>query len=193
MAMDLDKLGVFDDLEQKLNLNEPITRGEYITLIYRANNAIRRKQDRIYLAANYDPQFTDIDSSHPAYKYVQAFANAGFSVGYEDNTFKPDQFLTREEMVVLKVVVNGDSPHKNQSTSNAFNFNDFEELEPKYRSYFFQAKVTRGQDDSVSRAFGNIRLLKPKQPVLGYEAVATIWRFKFSPTAKEVVEKLGKN
>ena len=43
--------------------------------------------------------FSDINQNHPAYKYVQAFVNAGFAVGYEDKAFKPDQAITREEMI----------------------------------------------------------------------------------------------
>ena len=108
-------------------------------------------------------------------------------MGYEDNTFKPDQFLTREEMIVLKVVVNGDLPKK--TNNNVFKFTDYEEIDPRYTGYIFRSYFS---PNTVTRAFGNTRLLKPKQNVLGYEAVASIWQFNLSPTAKEVVEKLEK-
>ncbi len=176
MIMDLDKLGVFDNLYWDFNLLEPITRGQFITLLYFANNAVRSEEYHIRLAPAYDPGLTDIDSSHPAYKYVQAVANAGYSVGYEDNTFKPDQPITREEMIGTKVPLDAGAGHHDH---NIWNFSDYEEIDSKFRDdiYIDSFLKRKGKGSNIQRAFGSIKSFKPNQAVWGYEAAATLWQF----------------
>jgi subtilisin family serine protease len=43
-------------------------------------------------------KFTDVDSDHWAYNYVQAVARTGIFSGYGDGTFKPDQPINRGEL-----------------------------------------------------------------------------------------------
>ncbi len=176
MIIDLKKRGVFDNLYWDFNLLEPITRGEYITLLYYANNALRPSPKQIRLAPAYDPNFTDIDSSHPAYKYVQALANAGYSVGYEDNTFKPDQSITREEMIGTKVPLDIGTPEKRDY--NDWDFSDYEQIDPKFKSDINgDTKINGDRGSNIQRAFGSIKSFKPKQAVWGYEAAASVWQF----------------
>ena len=177
MIMDLKNLGVFDNLGKDFNLLEPITRGEYMALLYYANNAIRSQENHLRLAPAFDPGFSDIDSSHPNYKYVQALANAGYSVGYPDNTFKPDQPITREELIGTKVPL--DIGTKEDRDNNEGEFSDYEQIDRKFKSdinwdiYF----VVGEKGSNTARAFGSIKSFKPQQPVWGYEAVATLWQF----------------
>lgn len=42
--------------------------------------------------------YTDVDNKHWAFKYIQAVSQTGIFSGYEDNTFKPNQILTRAEL-----------------------------------------------------------------------------------------------
>lgn len=177
MAMDLEKLGVFDSLDEDFNLLKPITRGEYITLLYLANNAVRSQKNHIRLAPANNPGFTDINSQHRSYKYVQAFAHSGHAVGYPDQTFKPDQPITREEM--MGTIVPLGSYETRRHSHNIWGFNDFDQIDPKfkrdvYADYFSKAI---GKGSNIQRAFGNIKSFKPKEPVLGYEAVGSVWQF----------------
>ncbi len=176
MAMDLEKLGVFNNLDEDFNLLEPITRGEYITLLYLANNAVRSQENHIRLAPANDPGFTDINSQHRAYKYVQAFAHSGHSVGYPDKTFKPDQPITREEMIGIKQPLDAGTQ---KTANNIWRFNDFDQIDAKFKpdiyiDYFIKKK---GKGSNIQRAFGSIKSFKPKEPVLGYEAVGSVWQF----------------
>ncbi len=176
MIMDLKNRGVFDNLGWDFNLLEPITRGEYMAILYYANNAIRSQKNHLRLAPAYDPGFTDIDSSHPAYKYVQALANAGYSVGYPDNTFKPDQPITREELIGTKVPL--DIGTKGDRDSNDWDFSDYEQIDRKFKSDInWDYKIDGDKGSNIQRAFGSIKSLKPKQSVWGYEAAATLWQF----------------
>ncbi|MEL6440437.1 MAG: S-layer homology domain-containing protein [Cyanobacteria bacterium J06621_8] len=177
MAMDLAKLGIFDNLGKDFQLLEPITRGEYIALLYYANNAIRSQKNHIRLAPANDPGFTDINAQHPAYKYVQAFAHSGHSVGYPDNTFKPDQPITREEMIGIKEPLDAGTPK--HTDHNIWRFNDFEQIDPKFYRFIYIDHFIRnkGEGSNIQRAFGNIKSFKPKEPVFGYEAIGSLWQF----------------
>lgn len=180
MIMDLKNLGVFDNLSWDFNLLEPITRGECMALIYYANNAVRSQANHLRLAPSYDPGFTDIDSSHPTYKYVQALANAGYSVGFPDNTFKPDRPITREELIGIKVPL--DIGTQEDKDDNEWDFNDYEQIDSKFKSdinwdNYIVGEKGRNKGSNIERAFGSIKSLKPKQEVWGYEAAATLWQF----------------
>ncbi len=196
MIMDLQKLGVFDNLYWDFNAIEPITRGQYTALLYYAQNAIMPPDHRIRLAPGYNPGLTDIDSSHPAYKYVQAFANARFFVGYEDNTFKPDQPITHEEMIATKFLIDSGREWE-PFNSNQWGFNDWEQIDKKYTGYIVADKLYCYELEEVTdpntpcsnilRAFGNIDYFNPQQAVFGYEAAATLWRFGSGSHDSEVV------
>ena len=177
MIIDLKNLGVFDNLGWDFNLLEPITRGECMALIYYANNAVRSEENHLRLAPSFDPGFTDIDSSHPAYKYVQALANAGYSIGYPDNTFKPDQPITREELIGIKVPLDiGTQEYRDR---NDWDFNDYEQIDRKFKSdiNYDDDRIQGEKGSNIQRAFGSIKSFKPKQAVWGYEAAATLWQF----------------
>jgi hypothetical protein len=45
--------------------------------------------------------FVDVQPTHWAYEYISMAADAGWIVGYEDGTFRPNQHITRAEAVTL--------------------------------------------------------------------------------------------
>lgn len=69
-----------------------ITRAEFVKLMTDTFN--------IPAATNGETAFTDI-SSHWAKDYIAAFTQAGYISGYLDNTFRPDNNITRAEAVVI--------------------------------------------------------------------------------------------
>lgn len=187
MVLNLEKLGVFDNLDWNFNLLEPITRGQFLALLYYANNAIRDSDDHIRLAPSHQTSFTDIDTSHPMYKYVRAFDNAGFSVGYPNKTFKPDQPITREETIGIKLPVDEGTPNSNIVDSNPWKFSDIDRVDPKFVPYLHRDYVTGYPN--IKRAFGKLKSFKPKQEVYGYEAAGMVSQFK-QHNAEKAVEKL---
>lgn len=46
-------------------------------------------------------QFSDVSSSHWASGYINAVAERGYFIGYENDTFRPDQQITRAEIASL--------------------------------------------------------------------------------------------
>ncbi|MCG3087952.1 S-layer homology domain-containing protein [Sporosarcina cyprini] len=51
-----------------------------------------------------DPGFKDVSKSHPYYRYIAALVEAGIISGYEDNTFRPGDSLTRAQMAKILVL-----------------------------------------------------------------------------------------
>jgi len=171
---ELAQLKVFEDVGTEFKPLEPIKRGEYIIWLYKAYNAMHPAEKQIRMAPGYKVTFTDIDAKHVAYKYVQAFANAGFSVGYDAKTFKADQPLTREEMIAIKHGVDGGQFY----STTAPHFSDAAQIDKRFLPAVYADEI---MDDgphgsNAMRAFGAVKALKPKEPVLRYEAAGTLWQ-----------------
>lgn len=176
MINDLAQLKVFDEEGKQFKPTEPITRGQYIIWLYKAYNAQHDASKLIRMSPSYTLPFTDLPSTHPSYKYVQALTNAGFSVGYDAKTFKPDKPLTREEMIALKHGVDGNELYSTTTPG----FSDDAQIDKKFLPALY-ADYSIFNDDgprggNVARAFGSIKSLKPKAPVLRYEAAGTLWQ-----------------
>ncbi|MEM8810445.1 MAG: S-layer homology domain-containing protein [Cyanobacteria bacterium P01_G01_bin.38] len=197
MILDLATLGVFEEMGEDFKLLDPITRGQFLKLLYYANNAVRDSERHIRLAPVFDPEFSDINEEHPAYQFVQAFASAGYSVGYQDGTFKPDQVLTREELVGIKVPVDSTKIRSIPSNYDRIKeFNDVDQISEEFAEYIYHdTQVDGEQGGNIDRAFGSVKSFKPAQPVLGYEAAAAMWEFaqpgSVSDTAVEAIESLA--
>ncbi|MBC7343046.1 MAG: S-layer homology domain-containing protein, partial [Clostridia bacterium] len=69
-----------------------ITRAQFCALVARALNL---------QASSSAPSFKDVSGSYWAAKEIQAAAQAGIVKGYTDGTFKPDQFINREQLAAM--------------------------------------------------------------------------------------------
>jgi hypothetical protein len=103
----LSQLGVFEPASGKFNPQQTITRAEFVRLLVRANNAIWFDQSdkMVRPAEGGAATFPDVPTSHPDFRYIQGMINAGFAVGFDEKAFKPDEPLTREQMVAIKIGV----------------------------------------------------------------------------------------
>ena len=89
----LDETGYFFRNENtSYKPNEPITRAEFVELAGLASMLVERKSDI---------SFADVDSNHFYYSSIMAAASSGLVNGYEDNTFRPDNTITRAEVVTV--------------------------------------------------------------------------------------------
>lgn len=94
----------------------PITRAELAT--------IASKFDGLsFLESNF---FSDADI-HWAVKYINSAAAKGWVQGYPDNTFKPDQYITRAEFVTLVNNVLGRRVHRDYILKDVKSFPDLSE------------------------------------------------------------------
>ena len=68
-----------------------ITRAELVTILNRMNQFYLEEEIR----------FTDVESGDWYYKEVAKAVKSGAIKGYDDGTFKPNQFVTREQVAVI--------------------------------------------------------------------------------------------
>ncbi|WP_342529458.1 S-layer homology domain-containing protein [Lysinibacillus sp. FSL R5-0849] len=54
-----------------------------------------------------NPNFKDVDSTSPYYKAIVTLVNLGVVNGYEDDTFRPDETITRGQMAVMVAQATG--------------------------------------------------------------------------------------
>ncbi len=176
----LARTGIFNGLGKEFKPYKPISRGEYAAWLVNANNALQAQSKQIHFAPQLPPQFKDLPANHPFFKYVQALANAGWSVGYEDGTYRPDKAITREEMIGMKVPVDlgkVSEPQKSQM-SFVWKFSDAKDVDNRFSGYIHDDFYISGPNGgNIKRAFGTLGALRPKQAVMRCEAAATLWQF----------------
>lgn len=130
--------------------------------------------------------FIDLTSAHWAYKYVIDSCDKDITKGYQNNTFRPDDNISRIEFIVMlsrmlkylnfgssnnDVFVFYDYPSNHWSKYDyKYLANCFEETEPSDGAAG-QETLTRVFDDS----------LKPNQPITREEAVALFDKFLKDP------------
>lgn len=91
----LYNIGIVDGTdEHKFSPDAPVTRAEFAVIA-------ARFADLDYEGGNI---FDDVPNGHWAYSYINAAANAGWVKGYPDGSFRPDEPISRAEVVRL---VNG--------------------------------------------------------------------------------------
>ncbi|ATP38721.1 hypothetical protein CSE16_01000 [Solibacillus sp. R5-41] len=106
----------FNDLNPNADYYQPvmdlykrnIAKG-YSDGTYRPNTAITRADAARMLALSINvkttnpknPKFKDVQVSHPDYKYIAALAEAGIINGFPDNSYKPNEYITRSQMAKI--------------------------------------------------------------------------------------------
>ncbi len=180
MIDQLTKLGLFNNVGENFEPFKPITRGEYVIWLLKAHNKIMPSDRQINLAPQAGALFKDLKEEHPAYKYAQALGNAGYSVGYEDGTFRADRPITREEMIGMKVGVDCGKSYDPYPGQMAFvwKFSDAKNVDKRFTGFIHQDYYTAGPNGTnVARAFGKVGTFHPQQAVNRSEAAGTLWQF----------------
>lgn len=190
----LAQLGVFDTTSGKFNPQGPITRAEFVRWLVRANNAIYAgsPDKTIRLSDNGKATFSDVPDTRPDSRYIQAMTNAGFAIGYDDKTFKPDQILTREQMLGIKVALDHRVAMDVDTDSPPGEWTDSNKIAKKYWPAFYIETVYQN-NANIGRIFGTIKTLKPQAPVTRAEAAVAIWaisdRTNGFTTAEEALQQ----
>jgi len=152
--------------------NGTIIRAEFATMLRRAFN--------IYGGNSRNISFTDLDK-HWAKDNIGNLVAAGVISGYPDGTFRPDQKVTREEMVVmLSRIMNLDNLEKDQTKGH---FND---LNGAYAAEEIQASAQAGIVSGKGDGSFN-----PKSNATRAEALQIILNvLKLKPELKTLLESL---
>ena len=111
-----------------------LTRAEFAALIYRFTGIDEAKDDK-------NP-FSDLEESHWAYDEIIALNESGLVEGYEDKTFKPENNITRAEVMTVMNKILGRKPLESYVKSLGFNpYNDLKE-EKWYYVIVLEATIT---------------------------------------------------
>jgi hypothetical protein len=170
-----------------LQPSRTITRGEYAQWLFAANNLFYRDQPAKRIrpgSPNGLPAFQDVPPSHPYYSAIQGLAEAGIIPSALTGnaiavTFRPDETLTREALVLWKVPLDTRTvlPLATvDAVQAAWGFQDAADIDPFALRAVLADRQT-GDFANILRAFGFTTLLQPKRAVSQAEAAATLWRF----------------
>lgn len=114
----------------------PVTRAEFA--------AMASRFDR--LMGGQDRGFKDVKSSHWAFEAINSAAAKGWVKGYPDGTFKPDQKITRSEVVSITNIMLDRYADKDFVRKNIQDMIYFKDLTEANWAYFPIMEATHGHD-----------------------------------------------
>jgi hypothetical protein len=171
VIQDLISLNLVSMDQRSFHPMKTITRGEFVTWLVKSWNRTHTDNNTLRYIPSESVSFPDVTSEDPAYSSIQMLARTGYLYGYEDGSFKPNQAITREEMLYM-----ADGIHKMQREAPSSYYQD---LLKKVYLDGDQAdlKYVRAIYDNQYRnqyVWGKTELLKPKEQVKRYEAALVL-------------------
>lgn len=138
--------------------NESITRAEFIKVVNRKFNFTEVE----------DVVFTDVDKDAWYYEEVKKAVKAGYIKGNGDNTFAPNNPITREEAaVIITSIMN----NKQENLEKIFWYKDY---------YMISSWATSSLEGAVNNGYMGVldTHLRPKDNITRAESVVTLQRVK---------------
>jgi hypothetical protein len=182
----LAQLGVFESTSGAFSPNDPITRGEFARWLVMANNALwaNDPSKQIPLSHASVSAYPDVATTHPDYPYIQGLYDAGFALGFEDKTFRPDDTLTREQMIAMKENVDRggvEDYYVAHWDSGISYWTDRMQIDPPYRGAIaedsgFDLQNPNFGIENVGRTWGALTLFQPTATVTRRDAAMCLWR-----------------
>ncbi len=148
--------GVIEGSENGLNLSDSVTRAEFTAMAVRARGTTVKP---------YHQLFCDVASDDWYAEVVATAVEEGWIHGYEDESFRPDSAITREEMAVIAAAITGGETLVKQS-----DFTDWEEI-----AQWSAASVATAAERKLITGFpdGSFR---PNETALREQAMVIIYR-----------------
>ncbi len=99
--VDLKNRGIVQGEGANFAPEQPLTRAEFTVILDRLFDFTEQMENQTAAnEADPNPAFTDLDRGHWAYASLINAVKLGYLQGYPSQSLHPDQYLTREEMVV---------------------------------------------------------------------------------------------
>jgi hypothetical protein len=191
---DVAALGVLDTNGGSFDPDKPVTRATYVRWLVKTNNVYYADSDKykIHLAsANDSGTFVDLPPTDPDFKYVQGMANAGYVVGVDKTHFAPNQPITREQMIAIKVQIDQAGP-TDPGDKQFTPFSDKADIDQGYVGEINEDGSVR-TSNNISRIWGNIKVFHPKKSVTRAEAAVSLSKIASASyhhnSAAEVLKK----
>ncbi|MGA1623514.1 MAG: S-layer homology domain-containing protein [Synechocystis sp.] len=178
----LTQLGVITTGSNRFNPGDPIQRDEFIAWLVKSYNALHRTP--IPLSSRSIPAFPDVSSSNPYFIYIQSAYDAGLITGFEDGEFKPNDPLTREQMISLKSQLDSKGKDSRNPTQlrrylqDTRGFNDVAEMGDQYLTYIAFDAGNGAGGRNFERLYGDTRVYAPKAAVTREEAAILVSKFR---------------
>jgi hypothetical protein len=173
--IELAQLNVIDPTSGAFRPHDPITRGDYVRWLVRANNVYFASDRQIRLPETAGNQtFVDVPPGNPNYKYIQGMADAGLVIGIDAKHFAPDRLLTREELIAIyegRWSNGGNYSHIAQISEAQLGFKDDSQIAHQYWDAFNNDHWNGG---NLQRIFGIVGMFHPRQHVTREEAVISV-------------------
>ena len=118
---------------------------------FRPNAAITRAEFAS-IAARFDKlsggtkSFSDVPTNHWAYAAITSAAEKGWVNGYSDGTFRPDNAITRSEVVKITNAVLGRSCDKDYVAKNISKLTSYNDLSNTYWAYYDILEASNAHD-----------------------------------------------
>ncbi|MFI3209442.1 MAG: S-layer homology domain-containing protein [Peptostreptococcaceae bacterium] len=135
--------------------NQDITRAEFIKIVNKSFG-YEQKSGIIQMIRNLvrkGVMFTDINEDAWYYEYLEVAVDKGYIDGYEDNTFRPNDKITRQEASKIVAVI------RELTGDGVINFKDKDEISNWAQNYvdaLEDSKIIEGYEDNTFRPKSNI-------------------------------------
>jgi len=175
---DLGMLGVFGVTGGKFNPQGSMTRSEFVRYLVVADRRIIEQYGRIGMPSagkGTPPSFRDLPASHPDFPYVEGFMMRGVDIGFGRREFRPNDKITRQEMIAIKVMTELGKPDVMPGESDMTFLRDGTQIDRRYWSVIHEDYYH--PFSNIKRAFGDIKELQPTMAATRAEAAAMISQF----------------
>jgi len=191
------QLGILEGTSGAFRPLAPITRGEYVRWLVRANNAyLTDPAQRIRLAEPGNHQrFVDLPSADPNFPYIQGMADAGLLVGIDARHFVPTRDLTREELVAIiagrEHTGAPDVMPKTAAELPQQGLSDRGQISKPYWAAFVNDRHCYGHMcDNLGRVYGAIKVFHPQAKATREDAAIAVQNV-MDVTASDALARLG--
>ncbi|WP_414575154.1 S-layer homology domain-containing protein [Anabaena sp. CCY 9402-a] len=190
----LAALGVLESTSGQFKPQAPITRGQFVAWLVKTYNQLHKEP--ITIPENTSSAFPDVASSDSHFTFIQAAYNAGFLASFDDGNFRPDDLLTREQMIALKTTLDS-TGRDNRSPATLRNFigktkgfTDVEEISEKYLSHIAFDLGNAATSRNFTRVYGmTTRIYAPQKAVTRAEAAVLLSRFRKGGTVEQALKR----
>lgn len=174
---DLILMGVITQKIKDFKPNAPISRGEFVTWLVGANNAIfaRRDPSKIINTRPVGQKFKDVIPGSEFYPFIQGMVEAGYIIDFDSTEFHPEQVLTREEMLSIKAARDYPRAFKTSPAAQPYLDQNFTDGAAVGRNYRTPVYMDLEHSRNFQRVYGYSRTLNPTRPVTQAEAAMCVW------------------
>jgi hypothetical protein len=177
--------GILDKTTGEFQPEETISKGDYLTWLFKTYNAYHKNNIPIATAKSTKVDlYDDVPPNHKAYPYIQGLANAGLIIDFSgEKILHPDDPISREELIAfIEYVTRGEPDNKLSQLTPEFcklyinsYVSDAKEVQKNYSQMIYRNLNESEFIDHTFHIFRkNIIILLPQKAVTRAQAAASL-------------------